>query len=55
MKKGLVALTLGFAVPAMSLATEIWDESTVYTAGSLVSHHGNTFVASHRNQATPPK
>lgn len=55
MKKGLVALTLGFAVPAMSLATEIWDESTVYTAGSLVSHHGNTFVASHRNQGNAPE
>lgn len=55
MKKKLVALVIGLSLSTGAVASVFWDSNTAYSAGDIVKHNGETFVASHWNQGTPPE
>ena len=55
MKKRFIALTVSLSLPFATSAAEMWDRETVYNAGDLVQHGGETFVSSHWNRGNEPE
>ena len=55
MKKQLIALAIGLTISATASASNVWDKGTVYNAGDLVEHNGETYVSTHWNQGNAPE
>ncbi|PNH83375.1 carbohydrate-binding protein [Vibrio diazotrophicus] len=55
MKNQLIALAIGLSLSVGTQASVPWDKDTAYSAGDVVKHNGESFVASHWTQGATPE